>query len=122
MKLPLGFGELDFEDWFRGLIASFISGGASALTSGFTVSAMDPKDYNFQTGFSKLMSLMSAMFLVNGVMSMALFLRNKPVPDMKTIKMTTETTTVGAKPIVEVKTVEETHVESVTPKKPDGKP
>ena len=94
MTIPGGFGDLDFREWGLGLVASFVSGGASAVTSGFTVSALDPKDYNFQDGLSKLLILMGAMFLVNGIMSMMLFLRQKPVPDHKLIKTTIEETVV----------------------------
>ena len=79
MELPLRFGYLDFRDWLRGLIASFISGGASAITSGFTVSAMDPNDYNLYN--TKLYMLMGTMFLVNGILGAAMFLRNKPIPN-----------------------------------------
>lgn len=46
MNLPLGFGRLDVSDWVRGLMAAFISGGASAVTSGVTVNMLDPEHYN----------------------------------------------------------------------------
>ena len=55
MKLPFDFGDLDVAEWIRGAIAAFVSGGASAVTSGITVSALDNKDYNLTTGASKLM-------------------------------------------------------------------
>lgn len=80
MQMPVLGGGLDFKDWFKGLVAAFVSGGASAVTSGFTVSALDPKGYNFQS--SKIYTLMLAMFLVNGIMGAMMFLRQKPVPDI----------------------------------------
>jgi uncharacterized membrane protein HdeD (DUF308 family) len=84
MPVSILGGDLDFSEWLRGLVAAFISGGASAVTGGFTVSALDPRDYNLQEGMPRLLLLMGAMFLVNGILSMMLFLRQKPVPDHKT--------------------------------------
>jgi hypothetical protein len=117
MLLPLGWGDLDFSEWFRGLIAAFVSGGASAITSGITVSAMDSRDYNLATG--KIYALMGAMFAVNGLMGAAMFLRNKPVPDHKIVTTTIQETTVRpTKPATTVvRTVEEVHTE---PKDKEG--
>ena len=84
MRLPAGLGDLDFAEWLRGLLAAFVGGGASAITSGITVSAMDSKDYNLAEGAGKLYSLMGVLFMVNGLLSAAMFLRNKPVPEHKT--------------------------------------
>ena len=86
MKLPVGLGDLDFAEWIRGLLAAFIGGGASAVTSGVTVSAMDPKDYNLAEGAHKLYALMGVLFMVNGLVSAAMFLRNKPVPEHRVVE------------------------------------
>ena len=110
MKLPMDFGDLDIGEWIRGAIAAFVSGGASAVTSGITVSALDNKDYNLTTGASKLMLLMLTMFLVNGLMGLMFFLRQKPVPDHKTVTTTVQETTRKPQAIV-VTTVEEVHTE-----------
>lgn len=109
IELPLGIGNLDFEDWLHGLIAAFVQGGAGAVTGGITVATMDPKDYFL--GSHKLYALMLAMFLVNGILGAMAFLRQKPVPDYKTVKTTVETTEQARRPAVVVTTVEETHVE-----------
>jgi hypothetical protein len=76
-----GGGHLDFGEWIRGLVAGFVQGGAGAVTSGLTVSAMDPHDYNLGGGLRKLMGLMVAMFVVNGFLGAMSYLRNKPVPE-----------------------------------------
>jgi hypothetical protein len=118
MPMTILGGDLDFSEWFRGLVASFISGGASAVSGGITVSALDSKDYNFQTGLPKLLTLMGVMFLVNGILSMMLFLRQSPVPSHKTV-MTTEKTTVvqPTSPPTKIETtVVETHKEPLEPK------
>jgi len=110
MKLPFDFGDLDVAEWIRGAIAAFVSGGASAVTSGITVSALDNKDYNLTTGASKLMLLMLTMFLVNGLMGLMFFLRQKPVPDHKVVVTTVQE--VEKKPgSVVTTTVKETHTE-----------
>ncbi len=115
MSIPFIGGDLDFSEWVRGLMAAFISGGASAITGGFTVTQMDPKDYNIYG--RKLYALMGTMFLINGVIGAAMFLRTKPVPDHKVVKTTVQETTVEpGVPPVKVKTVVETHAEPLEPK------
>lgn len=108
MKLPLGFGRLDFGDWLYGLGAAFIGGGASAVTSGITLNLLDPSDFNLQTG--KLWVTMAAFFVVNGTMSAMAFLRTKPLPDI-VVTTTTETTSPakasGPKVVTTVETVEQ---------------
>jgi len=128
MELPLGFGSLDFGEWVYGLTGAFIGGGASAVTSGFVVVGMDPKDYNLNDGLPKLLSLMSAMFVVNGIMSMMMFLRQKPVPDHKQIRTTVQETTVepahrstaASKATPETKVVTTVEETKVVPTKDEG--
>ena len=99
-------------EWVRGLLAAFIGGGASAITSGVTVSMMDPKDYNLAEGAAKLYALMGVLFTVNGIMSAAMFLRQRPVPDPHKVVVTTvETAVEKPKGTVTKTTVAETHVE-----------
>ena len=110
MQLPLGIGNLDFGDWLHGLIAAFVQGGAGAVTGGITVATMDPKDYFL--GSHKLYALMVAMFLVNGILGAMSFLRQKPVPDYKTVTTTVQKTQItGMPPTKIVETVEEMHQE-----------
>jgi len=116
MEIPILGGDLDFSEWFRGLLAAFISGGSSAVTSGFVVSSMDPADYNLRNG--RIYSLMGAVFVVNGLVGMAMFLRTKPVPDHKVVTTTTKETVVQpTSPPKKVETtVVETHQEPLEPK------
>jgi hypothetical protein len=110
MTLPLGLGTLDFGDWFKSLVAAFISGGASAVTSGLVVSLSDPKDYAI--GTAKFFTLVASVFVMSGTMNMLSFLRTKPIPDTKAV--TTTVTTAGratdTNPVITTK-VEETHIE-----------
>ncbi len=111
MQLPLGFGELDFGDWAKGLISAFVSGGATAVTGGAAVTMVDPD--HFAVGTSKFIEVTAAMFLMSGTMSMFAFLRTKPIPDVKTITTAVATTVQAGLPPKIVTTVQETHVEAV---------
>ena len=106
MTLPLGFGTLDWDDWIRGLISAFVGGGASAVTSGIAVRVGDPQQYNMAT--QKFYVLVGSVFVMSGLINMMAFLRNKPMPDIKTVT-TTETVEHQVHPPATVTTtVEET--------------
>ena len=116
MKLLGDFDDLDIAEWLRGAIAAFVSGGASAVTSGITVSAIDNKDYNLGEGSGKLLVLMTTMFLVNGFMGLMFFLRQKPVPDHKVVERTVERTIQKPEGVQVIETVKETHTEPTEPR------
>lgn len=116
-------GTLDWGDWAYGLISGFISGGSSAVTSGFVVSSYDQDHFKF--GSSASLHLMGWVFVVAGLLSAFAFLRNKPLPGVKQVETTTkriEVEPTDAKPAppppTVITTVKETHIEAVeTPKK-----
>jgi hypothetical protein len=68
------------ETWLRGLIAAFISGGASAVTAGVTAPAIAPNAFNFHNQLSPLFELMGALFLVNGALGALAYLKQSPIP------------------------------------------
>ena len=113
MKLPLGFGEIDFTDWFRGLMAAFIGGGASAVSAGFVVSAKDPAHYAL--GSANFFQVAGSVFLVSGTINAAAFLRTKPIPDMKTVTTSIAVSQQGKSAPVTVATVTEVHQEPTKP-------
>ncbi len=80
-----------WQAWLRGLIAAFISGGATSITT----IAIDPDKFNVSTwtGFEHV--LIGAA--VAGFFGAALYLKQSPVPDVQT---TTQTTTLETKTIV----------------------
>jgi len=86
MKLLLAAAQLDFTTWIRGLMSAAISGGASAITGGITVSGLAPDQFNFQTG--KFYVLVGTLFAVNATVSIAKFLQAHPIPDLKTVEVT----------------------------------
>lgn len=82
--------------WFHGLIAAFVSGGASAVTGGFTASMFAPEQFNFNGKTWHLLGLMAAMFVVNGVLGAMAYLKQSPVPlesQTVTVESKTEVTT-----------------------------
>lgn len=71
--------NLDWGNWIYGLLAGFIGGGASAVTSGVTVSYIDPKDWAI--GSAHFYQLCTTMFLIHGGLSAFFYLKQHPVPD-----------------------------------------
>jgi hypothetical protein len=70
-----------WEQWLYGLVAAFVGGGSSAVASGITVSAFDPKDWNVMEG--KFYALVGALFMVNGTISFFAYLKTQPLPPME---------------------------------------
>jgi hypothetical protein len=92
-------------------VSAFISGGASAVTAGFVVSAKDPQHYGM--GTANFFEVVMSVFAMAGFLNMMSFLRTKALPEMKTVVTTTQTTDQGLFPTKVVTTVAETHTEPV---------
>jgi hypothetical protein len=104
--------NLDINTWLRGLLSAGISGGASAVVGGFTVSGMDPKDYNFSE--PKFYILVGALFMTNAVVSVAKFLAAQPLPPVKQVEKTTQTITPATADTPKmVETIKETSIEPI---------
>lgn len=115
MHLPLGLGRIDFTDWVRGVFAAFISGGASAVTSGVVVSIKDPSHY--APGTKDFFELVGSVFLMSGLMSLMAFLREKPLPAILTTTETKlKTVRVGSSTPVATLTTKETTTVVEAPK------
>lgn len=110
MELPLGFGNIDFTDWIRGLVAAFIGGGAAAVSAGFVVSAKDPQHYAL--GSASFFQVAGSVFLVSGTINAMAFLRTKPIPDLKTVTTSVAITQQSGQPTVTLATISETHQEN----------
>lgn len=115
MKLPAGFGELDFTDWIRGLASAFISGGAGAVGTAIVAPAITPQ---LAAGTGKFFILVGSVFFMSGLIGMANFLRTKPIPDLKTVTKIAQTIKEISPTETKVSTVTETHVESIQEQKP----
>jgi hypothetical protein len=69
-------------DWVKGILRSFISGGAGAIGSGISANIVDPDHFQVGNGqFHKLAALMGLTFLIGGVISLAAYLKQHPIPD-----------------------------------------
>jgi hypothetical protein len=118
MRLPLGFGTISFSngaEWLRSLVAAFVSGGASAFTSGLVVASSDPD--HFALGMPNSYALMWKVFLVAGTGSAMAFLRSSPLPELKTVTTVVQTTQKQPESIVQT-TVKEVHQEPIVPVEP----
>ena len=78
MQLPLGFGRVDWSEWARGLVAAFVSGGATSVVSGVVVSVNDPQHYDS----AGVLKLMFSVFVTCGCFNMFSFLVQKPIPSV----------------------------------------
>lgn len=85
--------------WIRGLLAAFISGGASAVSAGFSATMVAPETFNLQKGLAGTCEMMGICFLISGVLRATQFLKDQPLPPedeevtVTDSQHTTETTT-----------------------------
>jgi hypothetical protein len=116
MNVPL-IGELNWSDWLRGVVGGFIGGGAAAITSAGTLTALDPAYFaNHPAGF--VFTLMGTLFLTNGVIGAMLYLKQNPVPGVKEVTKTVETVDQLDVPPKVTTTVQEKTTEPIPPPKP----
>ncbi len=66
--------------WLLGLLAAFITGGASGIVSGFTATAIDPSAFNWTNQLTHTLQLMLLTFIVSGIIGAAAYLRQSPIP------------------------------------------
>ena len=59
--------------WLHKLVAALVGGGAAAVTAGVSVSLIDPHQWELLN----LLKLMGVTFLLNGLMSVMMFLKDK---------------------------------------------
>ena len=112
-QLPLGFGNLDFEDWARGLISAFISGGSGAFAAGVVNLANHKGETIWRMEF---WATVSSTFVLAGLLNMFAFLRTKSFPDMKQVERTTQTITPATADTPKVvETIKETMAVKIDP-------
>lgn len=111
MQLPLGLGRVDWTDWVRGLLASFIIGGSNAVVSGGIVAINDPQKY--AVGTFQFFELIASVFVVSGTLNMLSFLRTKPIPDLKIVTKIAQNVTEVSPTSINVNTVTETRIEPI---------
>lgn len=69
--------------WLHKLGAAAIGGGAGAVTSAFTSNLFAPDKFNLAdvNGAFRMLGLMLANFIVNGILSAFFYLKQAPLPD-----------------------------------------
>lgn len=105
-SLPFGLGHLDWGDWFYGLFAGFIGGGANAVFTGVVLGSTEPEVRPWH-----VLRLIVALFLLNGVMNMMAFLRTKPLPKFKEVTTSVVRIEQVTPKITTTTQIAETHVE-----------
>lgn len=76
--------KLRWATWLYGLLGGVIGGGASSVTSSFVVMGITPQSYNLHTELSHTLKLFFGCFLINGIISAFLWLKQKPLPELET--------------------------------------
>ena len=109
------WASLNWADWAYGLIYGMIGGASNSVYSAFGAMIVDPKDFAFGSG--KSLHLIWLVFAFSALMSAFLYLKQKPLPEMKQREETVEVTEVKGKPVATVTTVKETSVVPMEPPK-----
>lgn len=68
--------------WFWGILAGFISGGASAFTTGPIAALFAPTEFNLKAGLANLLWFMLIVFVQAGLMNAMFYLAKAPVPEL----------------------------------------
>lgn len=66
--------------WTAGIVGSFISGAAGAISGGLGGMVVDPDHFNLHAGWSKVVELAVFTALIPGIVSLAKYLNLHPIP------------------------------------------
>ncbi len=119
LKISGFWANLQWSDWLYGLLYGAIGGGSNSVNAAFGAILVDPKDFSF--GSAKSFKLMGWTFAFSALMSMFLYLKQKPLPDKiveKTLTSQTTTDARGAMVTVEKMVEKTTQVVPAEEKKP----
>lgn len=75
--------KLNWSGWFYGSVGAMIGGGSSAVVASLTAMGITPERYNLTTHLQETMKMFGACFLVNGLVSLFLWLKQRPVPEIE---------------------------------------
>jgi len=89
---------LDWGKWLYGVVAAFIGGGSSAITSGLAAIGIDPDHFNLNNGLRHTATLAGTVFVVSGGISAFAFLKQSPLPTSRDIWTDEQRAAAAAKP------------------------
>lgn len=110
------WSELDWGNWLYGIFAGGIGGGASAISSGIGVATIDPKD--FAIGSTNSVEAMAVTFAISFVLSVAFYLKQNPMPKIKTVTTVQKVELQSDPPAKVTTTVQETKISTEQPAAP----
>jgi hypothetical protein len=67
--------------WFHGLVAAFIGGGASVISSGFALMIMKPDTFNLGPQLLITVKTVAVLGLFSGIQTAAAYLKQSPLWD-----------------------------------------
>src|SRR5580658_435612 len=70
-----------WELWLKGIFAAAIAGSANGIITGFAAVGIDPSHFNLQAGFRNTMSLATVSAAMSGIIGVAAYLKQSPLPD-----------------------------------------
>ena len=75
--------KLDWSTWLYGLAGYVIGGAAHSVTNSLIAMGWAPNTFNLNSNLSSTLRYMASCFVVSGFISLAFWLKQKPVPDIK---------------------------------------
>jgi hypothetical protein len=72
------------EIWLKGLLAAAITGAANGIITGFAAVGIDPSHFNLAAGFGNTISIASVSAGMSGIIAVAAYLKQSPLPDDST--------------------------------------
>lgn len=103
--------NLDFGQWFYGLIAAFIGGGSGAFAGGIALIVVDPHDFNIFV--PKFWAIIATTFVIGGLTPFFAYLHQQPMPEFKDVERVKQTITSAGGEKVTLDTVKETSKEPI---------
>ena len=71
---------INFQVWWRGLVAAAVAGGANGVITGFAAVGIDPTHFNLQAGLHSTLAIAAVSALMSGIIGVAAYLKQSPLP------------------------------------------
>ena len=70
----------NLELWAKGLLTAAIAGAANGVITGFAAVGIDPAHFNLRAGFRPTLAIAGASALMSGIVGVAAYLKQSPLP------------------------------------------